>query len=148
MNSIKKLYKKIIKKRNQNKSYKNMIKKYKKELTELNRDARTRPWDWSFGLDYLIAYMRFMQEYFTLRSEDEESDEWAVKAKDTLTETLNAYEDWQHCHLSEEYFSHTEDGAIEFIGDESVLKEHNKELNKRRKKFFTLLSKHIESWWS
>ena len=133
---------------NQSKSYKKMIKKYKKELTELNRDACTRPWDWSFGLDYLIAYMRFMQEYFTLRSKDEESDEWAIRAKDTLTETLNAYGDWQNCHLSEEYFSHTEDGAIEFIGDKSVLKEHNKELNKRRKKFFTLLSKYVESWWS
>ena len=133
---------------NQSKSYKKMIKKYKKELTELNQDACTRPWDWEFGLDYLIAYMRFMLEYFTLRSEDEESDEWATEAKNTLTETLNAYENWKNCSLPEKYFSSTEDGAIIFTGDESVLEEHNKEYTRRRKRFFTLLSKYIESWWS
>ena len=147
MNIIKKLYNKMLK-MNQSKSYKKMIKKYKKELTELNRDASIRPWDWAFGLDYFIAYMRFMQEYFTLKENEDESDEWATRAKNTLTETLNAYEDWKNCSLSEEYFSHTEDGAIIFTGDESVIEEHNKEYARRRKKFFTLLSKYIESWWS
>ncbi len=145
--NIKKLYAKMLR-MNQSKSYKKMIKKYKKELTELNRDARTRPWDWAFGLDYLIAYMRFMLEYFTLKSDEEESDEWATRAKNTLTETLNAYEDWQHYSLSEEYFSHTEDGSIVITADESVLEEYNNELEARKNKFFTLLSKYIESWWS
>ena len=48
----------------ENKDYQAMLTTYKKSLTNINKDACGSPWEWSWGLDYLVEFLRFMKDYY------------------------------------------------------------------------------------
>lgn len=158
------------------KQYFKMIKKNRKELDSLNRAARTRPWDWSFGLDYLIAYMEFMRDYYNLGWNVWQTDETLVPLKKSLDETLEAYKKWDECVLDhfypeafkiaeQQYYNlcREENKKVDLNEKEKYIKEcispdewpfteenlnkYGEEYIRRRNKFFQLLSENIEKWW-
>ena len=158
------------------KKYLKMLKKHQKELDSLNKVAHRAPWDWSFGLDYLIAYMEFMQEYYDLGWNVCQSDESLTLLKKTLKEALDAYKEWSNFNteffhpesyriLDQEYHDLCQkenkkiliNEEMQYIEEhmpseewpfsEENLKKFNKLYKQKRNKFFKLLGDHIERWW-
>jgi len=143
------------------KQYWKMIKKYRKKLDELNQGARTRPWDWGFGLDYFVTYLEFMKEYYDLGWNVWQSDEKLITVKKTLKETLDAYYDWttwesKYFHHDEEdvyTWEKQEDGSIKItdkypeLFEKQSLEYFNEQYNIKRNKFFALVSENLEWWW-
>lgn len=116
---------------NEKREYKKIFKKYKKELNYLNKHARKSPWEYSFGLSYFITFISFMKEYYDLGCNVHQAEENLTAVQKSLKETLDAYDAWQN-------FEYTLSCDID---------EYNKEYEKRRNKFFKLLSENIEDWW-
>ena len=126
---------KLIKEEKQlRKQYFKMVKKHQKKLDTLNKVAHKAPWDWNFGLDYLIAYMEFMRDYYNLGWNIFQSEDSLVSLKKSLDATLEAYKQW------EKY-------TLEHPVNADNLEKFNSEYKKARNKFFKLLGEHIEEWW-
>lgn len=160
----------------ENKDYQAMLAKYKKSLTHINANACVSPWEWSWGLNYFVEFLRFMRDYYALgvnvwamerKDEDPERYKNAPTRLETLTEAIAYYDKWQG--LEDEYVKvvdHPEtykersngDGTVS-IDDfgchceykyGSVKKTYEKLLEdqeKYKKLFFTSLAEHIEEWW-
>ena len=156
--------------------YVRMFKEHKTELNKINKDGNQCPWEWSYGLDYLVEFLRFMRDYYKLGE-----NVWGMERKDedpkryknvptrleTLEKTLFHYDRWMN--LEEEYvkvIDHPEtykevdngDGtvSIEDLGFhceykygsmKRTYKKLHKEQEKHKKKFFMMLSKHMQEWW-
>ena len=160
----------------ENKDYQAMLAKYKKSLTKINKDASASPWEWSWGLNYLVEFLRFMRDYYALGVNVwsmERKDEDPKRYKDvptrleTLTKTLEYYDKWQG--LEDEYIKvvdHPETYKEHSNGDGTVTiddfgchceylygsmkktyKKLAKEQEKYKKLFFMSLAEHIEEWW-
>lgn len=160
----------------ENKDYQAMLEKYKKSLTHINAHACASPWEWSWGLNYFVEFLRFMKDYYALgvnvwamerKDEDPERYKNAPTRLETLTEAIAYYDKWQG--LEDEYVKvvdHPEtykersngDGTVS-IDDfgchceykyGSVKKTYEKLLEdqeKYKKLFFASLAEHIEEWW-
>ncbi len=161
----------------QRKKYFKMLKKHQKNLDACNKKAHRSPWDWSFGLSYLVEYISFMKDYYDLGWNVMQSDESLKKVKNSLNKTLKAYEEWndfvfetfddqQRLLLAQEYYRICrEEGKkpdffeqIKYVqehfhadetheANKDKIKELNKQYNQKRKNFFKLLSDNIEYWW-
>ena len=160
----------------ENKDYQAMLAKYKKSLTNINKDACRSPWEWSWGLDYLVEFLRFMKDYYALginvwamerRDEDPKRYKNVPTRLETLTKTLEYYDKWQG--LEEEYIKvidHHETYKEHDNGDGTVtiddlgyhceykygsVKKTYKKLAKAQEKykklFFMSLAEHMEEWW-
>lgn len=129
--------------------YKKFLRKHKKELTKLNREASTQPWDWEFGLNYFVGFLKFMQDYYNQDYNIWQSEESLKEVQDTLKSTLDAYTDWINYTTpeSEKNIYTSEDGGRVVEIPKKVIDEYNKEYIRRRDKFFKLLGKNIEKWW-
>ena len=112
--------------------YKKMFKRNKKTLTKIHKEAAKNPWEYGHGTEYLVAFMKFMYEYYTLGENVWQSDESLQEVKDTLKEALDAYHDWQ---------------SFDYFAQEGDVEKYNNEYNRRRERFFKLLSDNIEKWW-
>ena len=170
------LIEKNTKEATENKDYQAMMAKYKKSLTNINKDACHSPWEWSWGLDYLVEFLRFMKDYYTLgvnvwamerKDEDPKRYKNAPTRLETLTKTLEYYDKWQG--LEEEYIKvidHHETYKEHDNGDGTVtiddlgyhceykygsMKKTYKKLVKAQEKykklFFMSLAEHMEEWW-
>ena len=160
----------------ENPEYQAMMAKYKKSLGAINKDASKCPWEWSFGLDYFVEFLRFMQEYYKLGV-----NVWAMERKDedpkryknvptryeSISKALEYYDKWQG--LEDEYVkvvdhpetkkSHENDDGtitIDDLGFHCVykygsMKRTYKKLHKAQEKYKRLFVKtvleHIEEWW-
>lgn len=91
------------------KDYKRMMKHYKKLLKKNVKDAA--PWDWGFGLEMFVDFLRWMQEYYELGYNVwamESKDEDPVNFKDaptraeSLKQTIYYYDKWHNCF--EDYY--------------------------------------------
>lgn len=111
--------------------YKKIFKKYKKQLNYLNKGAIKSPWEYSFGLSYFITFISFMKEYYDLGYNVHQAEENLTAVQKSLKETIDAYNKWQNFDWNQ--------------GDD--IDKWNKEYEKRRNKFFKLLSENIEDWW-
>lgn len=143
------------------KQYKKMIRKHCKKLNKLNKAAHKSPWDYGFGLNYFIAFLEFMQDYYNLGYNVWQTDESLTPLKESLKKALDAYYEWtswesKFFHLDEEdvYVSKMkEDGTIELISKYPELhKEVNlaffkEQYNQKRDKFFSIVSENLERWW-
>lgn len=142
--------------------YKKLIKKHKKELNKLNKKVISNPWEYSFVLYYLIEVLRFMQDYYVNGYNVMQSEDSLKEVKNTLNDTIKAYEDWQnfeyeYYHLDEDdVFTTTVDDDKNFYNIDAkypelytkeAIDQYSKEYKKRRDYFFKLLSKNIEKWW-
>lgn len=90
--------------------YYDMLKEGAEKLDKIHKSARKSPWEWSWGLDYLVAFIRFMRDYYKVGE-----NVWAMEQKDedpkryknvptrlqTLEKTLYYYDKWQN--LESEY---------------------------------------------
>lgn len=160
----------------ENPEYQAMMAKYKKSLAKINKDASTCPWEWSFGLDYFVEFLRFMQEYYKLGI-----NVWAMERKDkdpkryknvptryeSISKALEYYDKWQG--LEDEYItvvdhhetykSHPNDDGtvtIDDLGYDVIYKYGNakktyqklhKEEERYKKLFVNYVAKHIHEWW-
>ena len=111
-------------------TYKSLLRRNKKRLDALNKKARKSPWDWGFGLDYLIAFMEFMREYYNLGENVWQAEESLTQVRESLDKTLNAYYEW-----------------INFEYDLGDIDTYNAKYKEAREKFFKLLEENIEYWW-
>lgn len=141
--------------------YKKILKKYKKQLNQINKKANQSPWDYGFGLDYFVTFLHFMKEYYDLGYNVFQVEESSNEIKDTLAETLKAFEEWDDFHMK--YFHLDEEDAFDYsetdkgeyyvvpkraeLYEEESLKKYSKEYKKKRDNFFKLLSNNIEKWW-
>ena len=110
----------------ESKEYQAMMAKYKKSLSQIHKDGCGCPSEWSYGLDYLVEFLRFMKDYYVLGI-----NVWAMERKDedpkryknvptrleTLTKTLEYYDKWQG--LEDEY--------IKVIDHPETYKSHENE---------------------
>ena len=108
----------------ENKEYQAMMAKYKKSLGQIHKDGCGCPSEWSYGLDYLVEFLRFMKDYYALGV-----NVWAMERKDedpkryknvptrleTLTKTLEYYDKWQG--LEDEY--------VKVVDHHETYKEHD-----------------------
>ena len=153
--------------------YTAMMNKYRKSLNKLNKEGNHCPWEWSFGLDYLVEFLRFMRDYYALGENvwAQEDCEWVKGVKytrlQTLTKTLEYYDKWQNVeneyiqvvYHPETYAEHdNEDGTttVDDLGFHCVYKygtakrtrkKIRKVQDKYKKLFFKNLYKYIETWW-
>ena len=115
------------------KDYKRMMKHYKKLLKKNVKDAA--PWDWGFGLEMFVNFLRWMQKYYELGYNVwamESKDEDPVNFKDALTraeslkQTIYYYDKWHNC--SEDYYkiAYTEEELKHYLrlGFHSVKEEN------------------------
>lgn len=162
----------LFKKKKFSKEYHNLIKRNNKKLVKLAKE--TRPWDFSWTLDLLVANLEYIKEYYSNKEnvwalENYEWDPKAIKKSrlEMVQEILDEYYAWQNCENKyykvvfhpETYKSHSNgDGTvtiddlgshIEYLcGDpETTRKEFNKEYSLHKKNFFNLLNKYIEELW-
>ena len=157
------------------KEYEQMMKKYNKLFRQ---DAKNLcPWDWSFGLDMFVNFLRWMLDYYKLGYNVWASDETTEKTRvESLQETLLWYDRWLNCcddyykiaHNKEELkhyldlgfhlISKEDDASEDYITKQGWYsltlyegKENTKACNKAYKdykhKFFACLEKYIEEWW-
>lgn len=158
------------------KNYFKMIKMHQKRLDACNKDAHRSPWDYGFGLEYFLEYLRFMEDYYNMGwnvwNADEESTKEIIR---TINEVLNCYDEWDN--LEEKYMHLNEiselrekyreekgnfDGKIDYEAESKYIKEHTKypdryseenmknfreEYDSLRTKFFMLIADNIEKWW-
>ena len=98
------------KKAKENPEYQEMMKHFKKSLSDINKEACQSPWESSWALDYFVEFLRFMQAYYKLGV-----NVWAMERKDedpkryknvptryeSLTQAIAYYDKWQG--LEDEY---------------------------------------------
>ena len=157
-------------------------KKYSKEyyaMMDKNSNAvheiaeTTTPWDWSYGLDFLIAHLRWMRDYYKLGENvhSQEDKEWKKGVKHTRLEaielTLKYYDMWQTVedryiqiveHPETYHETPNDDGTVtvDDLGFHCVYKcgtmkrtykKMAKEEKKWQKKFYKMLMNHLQEWW-
>ena len=153
--------------------YNAMMAEYRRNLNKINRDANHSPWEFSWGLDYLVEFLRFMQAYYKLGENvhAKEDCEWKKGVKctryESITKTLEYYDKWQN--IEDEYVQviyHPEtyeecdngDGTCTIIDKgyhcvykyksaKKTYKKLHKVQEKYKKLFFKNLCEYIESWW-
>lgn len=134
--------------RQQRKEYFKMLKHYKKTIRALAKDASTKPFDWQFGMDLFIEYMKFMKEYYEIGY-----NVWAceitkkcTRAK-SLAMTLDEYNTWMDndSAIFDKYYKKTEDAKA--LSAEEAAKAYSSEINLHKKKFFNYLFKYLQDWW-
>ena len=157
--------------------YQEMMKHYKKSLSDINKEACQSPWEWTWGLDYFVEFLRFMQAYYKLginvwamerKAEDPKRYKNAPTRYESLTQALAYYDKWQG--LEDEYikveipddftqmFSEPdEDGCCKFLGGSHITykygdikktyKKLHKEQEKYKKLFVNYVLEHIQDWW-
>ena len=83
--------------------YYDMIEKHRAALTDINERGAGCPWEWSFGFDYLVEFIKSMRDYY-----ERGENVWAIEYRDedpkkyknvptrleTLNQTLDYYEKW------------------------------------------------------
>lgn len=124
------------------KKYLKMVKKHQRNLDELNKVAHRSPWDSCFMLNYMVAFMAFMQDYYNQSWNLMQSEESLTNVQNTLKETIDAYYDWQ---TFEDNFFQAEESYQDFTSER--MEEFNKIYKEKRTKFFQLLADHVEEWW-
>jgi hypothetical protein len=108
------------------KDYFDMMRKNRRALGEIHKSAKKSPWEWSWGLDYFVQFLRFMQEYYKNGENvwGKENKEWDPDRKneptryESLTLALNYYDKWQG--LEDEYVKviyHPEEYETKSNGD-------------------------------
>ena len=151
--------------------YKCMIKKYQKKFKKMAKDVN--PWDYYFGLNFLIEHLKFMRDYYELGE-----NVWAqeVEGVPTRLQILNMIlvelNDWQKCDdkyikivlihneedrkevdklCSQGYYIYKDKNNVvilhKYDTNEKNLKEFEKEYSYHRKRFFELLGTYIEYLW-
>jgi len=55
---------KDIQEKDKKQKYNKMCREYRKKLVQIGKDAG--PWDYCFGLEFLIEHLRFMRDYYAL----------------------------------------------------------------------------------
>jgi len=84
--------------------YYGMMRENRRALGEIHKHAKKSPWEWSWGLDYLVQFIRFMRDYYALGENvwGVEDNTWKKGVKYTRLETLNMaldyYEKWQNAN--------------------------------------------------
>jgi len=160
----------------QNPEYLALMSKYKKSLTKINKSAYSGPWEWSWGLDYFVEFLRFMQEYYKLginvwamerRDEDPKKYKNYPTRYESISKALEYYDKWQN--LEEEYIavidhpetykSHDNGNGTVTIDDlgfhceykygsaKRTYKKLHKDQEKYKKLFFKTVMRFMEEWW-
>ena len=136
------------------KEYKNMCKKYSKDIMKDAKLASKDPFDWFPGLKVFVDHLYFMREYYRLGENVwAQEDENAPTREQCLNMILAEYEDWQHCEDKYYEVVYKEDSkAFAVYSKVSESREETgdlflKEYNYHRKRFFELLSDYIEFLW-
>lgn len=87
------------------KDYYDMLKEGAEKLDEIHECARKSPWEWSWGLDYFVEFLRFMRDYYKLgenvlamerRDEDPKRYKNVPSRLESLEKTLYYYDKWQN----------------------------------------------------
>lgn len=129
------------------KQYKRMMRRYRKLL---KKDARhSRPWDWSFGIDALINFLRWMHDYYKLGY-----NVWAIDVidsneaihtektrEDSLKETIYWYDRWMNVDDDFIKIAHTKEELKHYLDLGFHLQEHDevdKSLKHMRLYYLTL----------
>ena len=151
-----------------------MIKQHKDALTDINERGAESPWEYSFGLDYLVEFLRSMRDYYE-RGENVWADDEKPTRLETLNKTLDYYEMWisaedryiQVIEHPETYKTQdNNDGTVtvidlgfhceyrcgkKFKTGRKAMKHCYKQIRKEQKKykhlFFKMLEKYMEEWW-
>ena len=110
--------------------YYNMMNSHREALNRINKKASKRPWEYSYALDYLIEFIKFMRDYYDRhenvmaierREEDFKKYKNVPTRLETLEKTLYYFEMWTNAedryvrviNHPETYKSHfNEDGTI------------------------------------
>ena len=104
------------------KKYKAMFKKHKKILKKIAKE--TDPFDFFHGLDYFVAFLEFMKDYYELGENVWGEEEHGKPTRlDTINEALEHFYKYQDINLSYE--------------------ENRKEF----KLFLDCIYNNIENWW-
>ena len=145
------------------KEYFKMIRKHKRILSKINKELAM--WDWTGGLDYLVAWITYLRDYYKLGFNIDLDDQERERIVSSLDQTLDAYHEWQdfsvqYFHLEEKdvfTFEREENNGVrtslvkfkypELYSDES-LETYERQLGEKRDAFFSLLSKNLETWWN
>lgn len=154
------------------KAYRAMMDKNSNAIQKIAKEAT--PWDWSYGLDFLVAHLRWMRDYYKLGENvhAQEDKEWKKGVKYTRLEaielTLKYYDMWQTVedryiqiveHPETYHETPNDDGTVtvDDLGFHCVYKCGNnmkrtykamaKEEKKWQKKFYKMLMNHLQEWW-
>lgn len=140
-----------------------MMRKNRWLLGQIHKNSKNNPYDFYYGLEYLVQFMRFMRDYYKL---GENVHSQSLFRLETLEKTLNYYDKWQG--LEDEYIQVVKTGefkshdngdgtfTIDNIGYKCIykygsMKRTYRKLKQKQRKykklFFKMLYKNIESWW-
>lgn len=137
--------------------YKKLVRKHRRKLIKLAKE--TSPWDYGFGLDYFILFLEFMRDYYEIGVNVDDFWEGDGDRIKTIQKALDEYDKYL---VKYDKFNSTliKDGTVELAGktftgittlkveyDEEDYREYELKKEKHWKKFWSLVSKHIRSWW-
>lgn len=138
--------------------YIRMMGRNKRLLTNINKNAARSPWEWSWGLDYFVQFLKFMRDYYKLGKNVHavEDKEWKKGVKYTRLEgielALHYYDMWQNIEKDYVKIAKDEkDPGFHCVYKYGSAKKTYKKLAKVQKKykhlFFKTVEEHIEEWW-
>ena len=154
--------------------YYEMQQKHSDELKQIA--DFTKPWDWSFSMEFMIEHLRWMRDYYTLGENVmamERKDEDPKRYKNyptrlqTIEKAIYYYNKWhtveeeyiQIIQHPETYKAHENDDGTVTIDDlgfhcvykyrsvKKTYKKLHKAEEKYKKLFFDTIRKYMEEWW-
>lgn len=134
--------------------YIEMMRKNRRALGKIHKEAKNCPSDYSFGLEYLVQFLRFMRDYYKLNEKviAIEDKEWKEGVKYTRLEsleiTLYYYDKWQT--VIHEYISLDEESqslVYKLNSKEETIKKVDQLTKHYKEMFFKCLNNYIEEWW-
>ena len=127
---LKRLAKSLERKRRR--EYKRMFSRNMRKIKRIVKSKDFGPWDFCYGIDLFIAFLRFMEDFYSLGY-----NVWALDEDDngksrlgSLRATLEAYEEYRR---------------YKYDSDVDEWK-HERELELCHR-VFSLLEDNLESWW-
>ena len=126
--------------------YCKMLKTYRKSLKKIAKECR--PWDYVWSIDFLIEYLKFMRDYYTLGENimGMEDKEWKPEEKYTRLEMIN-----QILAAYQEFDDYSPDfSQIEHMSEAEKkiwLEQSKNEYSTLKHKVYYLLEQNLSKLW-
>ena len=136
-------------KRLKEKAYQKMIKKNRKKIMRLAKDASTKPFDYELGLKMFVAYLEFMKDYYKLGAHVVAMElENSRPRLEGITDALECYELWHDVddQITSKYFTDHNEPLDGKTYEEAQI-GLDMELEYYKKRFFDILKDELETWW-
>lgn len=146
------------------KQYRKMLKVYKKKLIKIAKQAADEPFDYDAMIDFLVANLKLMQEYYKndYNVAQDTNNEDNKKAIQSISTALDLYD--KYTNVMREFVNYDDDSSIVIDPDTKRMnvtgvsykypddidrnyKEANEKGEQYWNEFWTCVKENIRTWW-